>query len=114
MWPGTIDTVGRLDFQHVLGGHGTVQDTRTPMTSLRNYIEELTTRVEEGKRAGLTLAEMQKRITVASLKSLQSNGYADYITRNMEQSIAHFGPMDSLQSNVNGNIGDVLKNLDRA
>ena len=91
MWPGTIDTVGKLDFQYVLGGHGSVQNTRTPMTSLRNYIEELTARVEEGKKAGLTLAEMQKRITVASLKSLQSNGYAGYLTRNIEQSFAHSG-----------------------
>jgi cyclase len=113
MWPGTIDTVGRLDFQYILGGHGTVQDTRTPMTSLRNYIEELTVRVQDGKKAGQTVVEMQQRITVASLKSLQSNGYADYITRNMEQSIAHFGPTPWLQEGVNGNIRDVLTNLDR-
>jgi len=83
------------------------------MTSLRNYIEELAARVEQGKKAGLTLAEMQKRITVASLKSLQSNGYSDYLMRNIEQSFAHFGPMDSLQSNVDGNVADVMRNLDR-
>lgn len=113
MWPGTIDTVSKLDFHYVLGGHGTVQNTRIPMTSLRNYIEELTLKVDQGKQAGLTLAEMQQRITVASLKSLQSNGYGDYIAQNMEQSVAYFGPMDSMQSYVKSNVGDVLKNLDR-
>ena len=51
------------------------------MINLRNYIEELTGKVEQARKAGLTVAEMQQRITVASLKSLHSNGYEEYLAR---------------------------------
>jgi hypothetical protein len=83
------------------------------MTSQRNYIEELTGKVAEGKKAGLSVGEMQKRFTVASLKSLQSNGYAEFLVRTSEQSNAHFGKMLPLQDGVNANIHDVYSNLDR-
>ena len=76
-WPGTIDSIGCADFNTILPGHAALQTGRTQMINLRNYIEELTGKVEEGRKAGLSLAEMQQRITVASLKSLHSNGYED-------------------------------------
>jgi cyclase len=113
VWPGTIDTVGRADFQYLMGGHGPLQTDRTVMISQRNYIEELTGKVAEGKKAGLSLAEMQQRFTVASLKSLQSNGYKEFLMRTSEQSNAHFGKMPPLQEGVNANIRDVYSNLDR-
>jgi cyclase len=113
VWPGTIDTVGRADFQYLMGGHGPLQTDRTAMISQRNYIEELTGKVAEGKKAGLSLAEMQQRFTVASLKSLQSNGYKEFLVRTSEQSNAHFGKMPPLQEGVNANIRDVYSNLDR-
>jgi glyoxylase-like metal-dependent hydrolase (beta-lactamase superfamily II) len=113
VWPGTIDAVGHADFQYLMGGHGPLQTDRTVMTSQRNYIEELTGKVAEGKKAGLSVAEMQKRFTVASLKSLQSNGYAEFLARTSEQSNAHFGKMPPLQEGVNANVHDVYSNLDR-
>ena len=67
----TIDSIGGADFNTILPGHAALQTGRTEMINLRNYIEELTEKVEQGKKTGLTLAEMQQRITVASLKSLQ-------------------------------------------
>ena len=112
-WPGTIDTVGRADFQYLMGGHGPLQTDRTVMINQRNYIEELTVKVAEGKKEGLSLAEMQQRFTVASLKSLQSNGYKEFLVRTSEQSNAHFGKMAPLQEGVNANIRDVYSNLDR-
>ena len=113
VWPGTIDTVGQADFKSIMGGHGPLQTDRTVMINQRNYIEELTGKVAEGKKAGLSVAEMQKRFTVASLKSLQSNGYQEFLVRTSEQSNAHFGKMPPLQVGVNGNIRDVYSNLDR-
>jgi hypothetical protein len=83
------------------------------MISLRNYIEELTGKVEQGKKAGLTVAEMQQRITVASLKSLHSNGYEAYLARMSEQSHSHFAQVPPLQAGVNVNITDIYNNLDR-
>src|SRR6202453_4484479 len=113
VWTATIDALSHADFQCLMGGHGPLQTDRTAMTSQRNYIEELTGKVAEGKKAGLSVAEMQKRFTVASLKSLQSNGYAEFLVRTSEQSNAHFGEMPPLREGVNANIHDVYSNLDR-
>jgi cyclase len=112
-WPGTIDVIGRQEFDHILPGHTSLQTGRVVMVSIRNYIEELTGKVEEGRNAGKSAAELQKSITVASLKSLQSNGYADLLIRNYERFNPHFGSMPPLQDGVNTNIIDVYKNLDR-
>jgi len=52
-------------------------------------------------------------MTVASLKSMQSNGYAGILDRVLAESTPHYGPMPPLQAGVNANIADVFKNLDR-
>lgn len=51
-WPKTIDSVAKLEFDHVMPGHGPAQHDRRPMTNERNYIEELAERVAAGKKAG--------------------------------------------------------------
>ena len=113
-WPGTIDDVSKADFKYIMGGHGPLQSDRTVMTSMRNYIEELTEKVEAGKKAGQGIPELQKRLTVASLKSMQSNGYQAFLERTLTADHVHFGPISPLQDGVNGNIRDVYNNLDRA
>jgi cyclase len=113
-WPATIDEVSKADFKYILGGHGPMQSDRTIMTCQRNYIEELTEKVEAGKKAGQGIAELQKQLTVASLKSMQSNGYQAFLERTRAAENLHFGPMSPLQGDVNGNIGDIYRNLDRA
>ena len=115
-WPATIDKVMKGDFKYVLGGHGPMQSDRVVMTNQRNYIEELTEKVETGKKEGLTVEEMQKRFTVASLRSLQSNGYEAFLTRIQAEGHPRFSNADDspLQNDVNGNIRDIFKNLDRA
>src|ERR1700733_1764398 len=113
-WPRTIDQVSAADFKYVLGGHGPMQTDRIVMTNQRNYIEELTEKVEGAEKAGLALAEMQKRFTVKSLRSLQSNGYEEFLTRTIAEGNPHFGAALPLQDGVNENISHVLKNLDRA
>jgi glyoxylase-like metal-dependent hydrolase (beta-lactamase superfamily II) len=115
-WPATIDKVMKIDFKYVLGGHGPMQPDRVVMTNQRNYIEELTGKVEEGKRDGLTVAEMQKRFTVRSLRSLQSNGYAEFLARVQSEGHPRFSAADDspLQQDIDGNIRDIYKNLDRA
>lgn len=113
-WPGTIHSVGQLDFTKILPGHASLQDGRTVMANLGNYIEEITARVVEGKKSGLTVADLQKRITAASLKSLQSNGYGAYLARNNVRFEPSFGAPPPLQEGVNANIVEVYTNLDRA
>jgi glyoxylase-like metal-dependent hydrolase (beta-lactamase superfamily II) len=114
MWPRTIDEVTKLDFKYVLGGHGPMQSNRSVMTSQRNYIEELTERVEAAKKAGQSLEEMKKRITIASLRSMQSNGYAEFVDKTVSVENPNWGPTPPLQDSVNENIRDVLHNLDKA
>jgi glyoxylase-like metal-dependent hydrolase (beta-lactamase superfamily II) len=114
-WPGTIDAVAKADFEHVLGGHGPMQHSRSVMMSQRNFIEELTQRVADAKTAGQPLDEMQKRITVESLKSLQSNGYGAFLQTTQWEENTHFGSTPPpLQNDVSGCVGDVYRNLDRA
>ena len=112
-WPATINSVGQWAFDQVIAGHGPVQQDRSRMMHLRGYIEELTARVEEGKKAGRPLAELQKTLTVASFKSLQANGYAGYVAGNMEKFTVYLGQKTALEERLAANIKDVYNNLDR-
>ena len=94
-------------------GHGPLQRQRQPMISMRNYIEEVTSRVERGRTEGKTVADLQRLITFASLKSLQSNGYAKYVAENGNRTFARFGPSPDLQGAIDTNIAEVYANLDR-
>ena len=102
-WPATIDSVAKLAFDHVAGGHGAVQHGRERMTGLRNYIEELSARVDAGKRAGQSLAEIQGRIPVTSIKALQANAYGELV-------LGHRDPA-TVQAAVNTNIEHVFNRL---
>jgi hypothetical protein len=81
---------------------------------MRSYIEELTGRVEDGKKAGKPLAELQKTITAASLKSLQANGYAAWVADNLAKFSVYLGQKTALEDRLSGNIDAIYKNLDRA
>jgi cyclase len=112
-WPKTIDSIAELGFDRVMPGHGPLHTSRVPMMSMRNYIEELTERVDAGRKAGKSVIELQKSITVASLKSLAANGYAQFLLDNRKLTSPTFGPVAPLQVGVNTNIGEIYKNLDR-
>jgi glyoxylase-like metal-dependent hydrolase (beta-lactamase superfamily II) len=71
LWPKAIDSILSLQFDHILPGHGKVQHDRRDMRGRRDYIEELTERVLAGKRAGQSVADLQRTVTALSLKSLQ-------------------------------------------
>ena len=110
-WPKTIDSVASRAFDKILPGHGPVHPVRDRMMHLRNYIEELTARVEEGKKAGKSVAELQKTITVASLKSLAANGYSKYLEGNLYKYFPNFGPGAPLQAGVSTNVEHIYKRL---
>jgi cyclase len=102
-WPRTIDTVAKLDFDQVAGGHGASQHGKQRMLAQRNYIEELATRVEAGKKAGQPLAEIQKSIPLASLKSFAADGYGELMRAGREDAV--------VQTAVNLNIEHVYNRL---
>jgi hypothetical protein len=84
------------------------------MTQMRNYIEELTGRVEQGKKAGKPLAELQKTLTMASIKSLQANGYGSYVADNLNNFTVYLGQKTAVEDRLSANIEAIYKNLDRA
>ena len=112
-WPKTMDSVAQLGFDKICPGHGPVQQTQERLIDMRNYIEELTEKVEAGKKAGQSIADLQKTITVASLKSMQSNGYSKYVSDNQYKYTPNFGPAAPLQDGVNTNIVEVWNNLEK-
>ncbi len=100
-WPRTIDSFAKLAFDHILGGHGRAQHDRKDMTGQRNYIEELTERVVAGKKAGKTIPELQRTITVASLKSLHADGYMNNLAP------------QAMQRSINTQIDDMYDRIEK-
>jgi cyclase len=112
-WPRTIDSIGQLAAARILPGHGPVQPNHQRAIQMRNYIEELTGLVESGKKAGKTLAELQKTITISSVKTLQANGYASYAAENQNKFTVYSGSRTSLEDRFSANLEATYKNLDR-
>jgi len=105
-WPKTIDSVARLDFDRVCGGHGTVGQGKQRMMSQRNYIAELAERVQNGKKAGLPLAEIQKSTPLASIKAFAADGYGTLMTAGRDAV--------AMQAAVNTNIEHVYNRLGKS
>ena len=103
-WPKTIDSVARLDFDNVTGGHGGVQRGKQHMTGQRNYIEELVERVAAGKKAGKPLPEIQAGMSLASLRSFQSDGFGESVRAGRDET--------AMQAAVNTNIEHVYQRID--
>lgn len=113
-WPRTINSVGELQAERILPGHGPFQPNHERMTQLRNYLEELTEKVEAGKRAGKTLPELQKTITLGSLKAFQANGYGDFVTDNMKKYTVYLGNRTAVEDRFTANIESIYNNLERS
>src|SRR5215468_2299008 len=103
-WPKTIDSVGSWKFDHLIAGHGPVQHGRARMTQFRNYIEDLTARIERAKKAGTSPAEIQKTITAATLPTLKEQGFGEYVADNLEKFTVYLGQNTPLQDRLTANI----------
>jgi hypothetical protein len=101
LWPKCIDSMSSLHFDHILPGHGRMQQDKQDMTGHRNYIEVLTERVIVGKRAGQSIADLQRNITVASLKSLHAHGLTLAETS------------DSIESGIKNNIDAMYDRVEK-
>jgi cyclase len=113
-WPRTIDSIGQLTASRILPGHGPVQPDHQRAIQMRNYIEELTGLVESAKKAGKTLAEIQKAITFSSVKTLAADGYSSYSADNLNRFTVYAGSRTALEDRFLANVDAVYKNLDRA
>jgi glyoxylase-like metal-dependent hydrolase (beta-lactamase superfamily II) len=113
-WPRTIDSIGELSPEWILPGHGPLQPDRQRMVQMRNYIEELTGLVENGKKAGQPLAELKATIMPSSVKSLSANGYGAYMAENLNRFSVYVGSRTAFEDRFTGNIEAIYNNLDRA
>lgn len=105
-WPKTIDGVAKLDFDRVCGGHGAVAQGKQRMMSQRNYIAELTERVQNGKRAGMPLADIQKSVPLGSIKAFAADGYGELMSAGRDAS--------AVQAAVNANIEHIYNRLGKS
>ena len=64
-WVTTLDALGRLDFDHIVGGHGAVKP-KSHLQFFRDYIAELIKETREARRRGESL-ESAKRSVAAAL-----------------------------------------------
>ena len=83
------------------------------MGQFRNYIEDLTARVERAKKAGTPLAELQKTITPASLTTLQSGGFGAFVSDNLEKYTVYLGQRTPLEDRLSANLAAIYNNLDK-
>jgi cyclase len=113
-WPATIDSIGELGFDRIIPGHGPVHPDRARMTQMRNFIQDVTGRIADAKKAGKPLDEVQKTLTVASIKTLQSGGYGEWVAGNLQNFTVYLGQRSVLEERLAGTIEAIYKNLDRA
>ena len=112
-WPATMSSIGELPFDQIIPGHGPVHHDRARMAQMRNYIQELTGIVEDAKKTGKLLPELQKTVTPASLKTLQADGYGAYIADNLAKFTVYLGQKPPLEERLAANVEAIYNNLDR-
>jgi glyoxylase-like metal-dependent hydrolase (beta-lactamase superfamily II) len=115
-WPRTIDSVGRLEFDKILPAHGPLLG-RNRMVNQRDFIDEANERVAEARKAGLSLEETRKVVTVESLRSLQADGYGNFIWGVRDSLFPHWGrtflgQKPDPQGALNGMLGHIYRKLD--
>jgi hypothetical protein len=59
------------------------------------------------------LAELQKSIKPAAVKSLQANGYINFVTDTMQKYSVYVGSRTALEDRFAANIDSIYKNLDK-
>jgi glyoxylase-like metal-dependent hydrolase (beta-lactamase superfamily II) len=92
-WVATLDALGKLDFDHIIGGHGTVKP-KSHLTMFRNYLADLIDETRRARGRGETLAEAQASVA-AALKP------------------KYDGPMDGrFDGSIAGNVEKVFRDLE--
>jgi glyoxylase-like metal-dependent hydrolase (beta-lactamase superfamily II) len=112
-WPTTIDSIAAWKFDHIIAGHGPVQHGRDRMGQFRNYIEDLTARVERAKKAGTPLADLQKTIRPGTLATLQTGGFGSYVTDNLAKYTVYLGNRTPIEERLTANVAAIYSNLDK-
>lgn len=78
-WAGTLDNLARLDFTHIIMGHGAVAD-RDWLRTFRGYVADMVAAVREEVGRGATLEQVKERVTpkLAPTYEKPFSTYGDY------------------------------------
>ena len=115
-WPGTLRSIGELEFQKVIGGHGGVLQSPERAGQMREYLEELLEIVARAKQDGVPLDRLQQTVTPASVKTLQG-GYGDYLAGEVKKHDfrLHLSThAEVMARGVRDNLSAVYRNYERA
>jgi cyclase len=63
-WVATLDALDKLDFDHIIGGHGTVKP-KSHLRFFRNYLADLIAEVRRARERGETLAQAGASVAAA-------------------------------------------------
>jgi cyclase len=116
-WVSTLHKIEEFPFDHVIGGHGGVQHSRERLRQKANYIEELIAVVRKAKEGNISLAAIQRDNTPEKLKSLQSDGYGEFLMQGWRKYTFQFPGQTAaaaLAASVAQNIGEIYANLERS
>ena len=86
-WVATLDALDKLDFDHIIGGHGSVKP-KSHLRFFRNYISDLIDAVRAARGRGETLEQAQSSVA-AALKPKYDAGmdgrFAGSVAANIEK-----------------------------
>ena len=104
-----MHAVAELPFDHLVGGHGPVQNGKTHSPrEMAAYIEEITTVVEREKSK--PLPQLQSSIVPSSLKTL-SGDYGQFLLQNFRAGGSATDPAAALAGGVRNNVAQVYERL---
>jgi hypothetical protein len=104
--------VAAWNFDGIIARHGPVQHGRDRMAQFRNYIKDLTARVEQAKKTGTPLAELQKTITLVRCPHCKIGGLGSYVADNLAKYTVYLGNRTPLDDRLTGNIAAIYRNRD--
>jgi glyoxylase-like metal-dependent hydrolase (beta-lactamase superfamily II) len=116
-WPATLRSMSELPFETVVGGHGGVLHSSERLGQLRAYMEELVELVGHAKQQGMPLDRLLETMTPASLKTLETGGYGDYLvsqTKLHDFRVHLSTPSEVMIRGLRDNVSAVFHNFDRA
>jgi glyoxylase-like metal-dependent hydrolase (beta-lactamase superfamily II) len=84
-WVATLDALEKLEFDHVIGGHGTVKP-KSHLRVFRNYIADLVEEVRRARGRGQTL-EQAKTSVAAALQPKHASGMGEAFDESVGENI---------------------------
>ena len=95
-WVQTLNALEKLDFTHIIPGHGEVLP-KAHLTFFRGYLTDLITAVKTASGGGATLEEMQKKI-------------ADQLAPKYEQAMSKY-PLGRYRDRIGQNVEMVYRKV---